>query len=48
MFLTILDIGIVATLNAVLALAVSKKDDDFFYEKYEGLVIGKKIDAGED
>jgi hypothetical protein len=41
-----LDVAIVATVNCVLALVVSKKDADFFEERSEGIIINKKVDAG--
>jgi hypothetical protein len=34
MTLAMVDIGIIAVINCLLAMAVSKKDDDFFYEKH--------------
>ncbi len=46
MFLTMLDVAIVAGLNGVLAFAVTKKEEDFFEEKHEGMIINRKIDAG--
>jgi hypothetical protein len=34
MTLAMVDLGIIAVLNSILAMTVSKKDDDFFYEKH--------------
>jgi hypothetical protein len=48
MFLAMVDVGIIAIINLVLALAVSKKEEDFFYEKHEGIILRKKFDGGED
>jgi hypothetical protein len=48
MFLAMVDVGIIAIINCVLALAVSKKEDDFFYERHEGIILRKTFDGGED
>jgi hypothetical protein len=44
--MTMVDVAIVAGVNVVWAFAVVKKDEDFFVEKYEGIIVNKKFDAG--